>query len=63
MPLYEYRCKVCGTKLEVLQKMADAPPVCEDETCTHYHKTMDKQISASNFELKGGGWAKDGYAK
>lgn len=40
--------------------MSDPPPAkcekCEKEG------TMVKQMGKSNFELKGGGWAKDGYS-
>ena len=57
MPIYEFRCSKCNKKLERIQKMTDPPPQCE--VC---RVEMQKQISASNFELKGGGWAKDGYS-
>lgn len=57
MPIYEFKCSSCKDKLERIQKLRDPPPVCEK--CK---VEMEKQISASNFELKGGGWAKDGYS-
>jgi putative FmdB family regulatory protein len=53
MPIYEYRCEVCGHELEKLQKVADAPltdcPACGKPT-------LKKLISAAGFRLKGGGW-------
>lgn len=58
MPIYEYKCKECNTEKEELQKMGDTPPKCEK--CK---KEMVKQISRMDFQLKGGGWYKDGYQK
>ena len=53
MPIYEYRCNQCGNQLEALQKISDAPltlcPACNNNGLT-------KQVSASSFRLKGGGW-------
>ncbi|MBD2859794.1 zinc ribbon domain-containing protein [Spongiibacter sp. KMU-158] len=53
MPIYEYACKDCGHTLEKLQKMSD--PVLVD--CPACNKpSLEKQISAAGFRLKGGGW-------
>lgn len=53
MPIYEYRCSQCGNQLEALQKISDAPltqcPACNQNG-------LVKQVSASSFRLKGGGW-------
>ena len=53
MPIYEYECKVCGHKLEKLQKISDEPlkdcPACEQPG-------LCKLVSAVAFRLKGGGW-------
>ena len=53
MPIYEYECKVCGHKLEKLQKISDKPlkdcPACEEPG-------LCKLVSAVAFRLKGGGW-------
>jgi putative FmdB family regulatory protein len=54
MPLYEYKCTQCGKDREVLQSLRDTAPECCDET-------MQRQISRTNFSLKGGGWYKDHY--
>ena len=61
MALYEFFCPDCKTDKEVLQKFTDAPPVCETKDCVSHAKPMRKKISRSSFELKGSGWAKDGY--
>ncbi len=53
MPIYEYECKVCGHKLEKLQKISDELlkdcPACEEPG-------LHKLVSAVAFRLKGGGW-------
>ncbi len=56
MPLYEYKCDRCEKHLEVLQRHNDPPP-----TCSECDIRMAKQISRTNFALKGGGWYKDHY--
>ncbi len=31
MPLYDYKCRICGKKFEVIQKMSDRPvALCPD---------------------------------
>lgn len=58
MPIYEYKCPACEHKFEELRKHDDPrPAVCP--TCA---KEAVRLISLPNFELKGGGWAKDGYS-
>jgi putative FmdB family regulatory protein len=53
MPLYEYHCKNCGENTEMLQKHSDEP----EKICPHCHQeSLEKQISSTNFQLKGGGW-------
>ena len=53
MPFYEYQCKKCDHKLEVLQKISDEPlvycPECNEAS-------LKKLISAAAFRLKGTGW-------
>ena len=60
MPIFEYRCTACDHLEEVLQKHSDPAP----EVCPHCgkKKTLHKEISATSFQLKGGGWYKDLYA-
>jgi len=59
MPLYEYKCHVCGKTFEVLQKFADEPlkthPDCGGE--------VERLFSAPAFHLKGTGWYATDYAK
>ena len=60
MPLNQYECQSCGHHHEALQKV-DAPvlvtcPVCKCDT-------LKKQLFATGFVLKGGGWYKDNYFK
>ncbi|MBI5497162.1 MAG: zinc ribbon domain-containing protein [Deltaproteobacteria bacterium] len=58
MPIYEYQCGDCGTRIEVMQKMSEAPL----KTCTGCGKdALEKLISQSAFQLKGGGWYSDLY--
>ena len=53
MPIYEYRCSVCGHNEEHLQKVSDAPlTVCPACGKAEYRK----QLSAAGFQLKGTGW-------
>jgi putative FmdB family regulatory protein len=59
MPLYEYQCQVCEHKITVLQKMGECA-IKECESCQEL--AMKKLISMPNFQLKGGGWFKDGYS-
>ncbi len=59
MPIYEYACEKCGTKIDVLQKMDDpAPAKCEKCGASG---TMSRQVSRTSFVLKGGGWYSDLY--
>lgn len=53
MPIYEYRCSLCGHELEALQKLSEPAlvtcPSCKQDSLT-------KLISAAGFQLKGTGW-------
>ena len=53
MPIYEYQCKACEHKVEVLQKLSDAP-ITECGSCQQ--QSMHKIISSAGFRLKGKGW-------
>ncbi len=59
MPIYEYECQACGHRFEEWQKMSDEPikvcPKCKK-------RKVDKLISHTSFQLKGGGWYSDLYA-
>jgi putative FmdB family regulatory protein len=59
MPTYEYLCKACRHEWSVEQRIV-APPLTE---CPKCHQPMaERQISAGNFILKGGGWYADAYS-
>ncbi|MGH8460557.1 MAG: FmdB family zinc ribbon protein [Stenotrophobium sp.] len=53
MPIYDYYCQACGKQSEIMHKISDPPakkcPVCGKPALT-------KQMSATGFRLKGGGW-------
>lgn len=53
MPIYEYQCKACNEKVEILQKLSDEP-VKECPAC--HKRKLVKLVSAAGFRLKGGGW-------
>ncbi len=59
MPIYEYRCGKCRKVFEVLQKFSD-PPLKRHKDCGG---TVERLVSQSSFQLKGGGWYASGYAK
>ena len=53
MPIYEYQCKTCDHRCEVLRKISDEALT----TCPECGKeTLIKLMSASGFRLKGQGW-------
>lgn len=58
MPIYEYQCQKCKKVHEIWQKITEDPvtkcPACKGK--------LERLMSAVGFELKGGGWYKDGYA-
>nr|VFK51461.1 MAG: putative regulatory protein, FmdB family [Candidatus Kentron sp. TUN]VFK57263.1 MAG: putative regulatory protein, FmdB family [Candidatus Kentron sp. TUN]VFK65389.1 MAG: putative regulatory protein, FmdB family [Candidatus Kentron sp. TUN] len=53
MPIYEYECSQCAHRIEVIQKINDAPlqdcPACNQSS-------LRKLVSAASFRLKGTGW-------
>lgn len=53
MPIYEFQCQSCGTEVEVLQKISDAP-LTDCEACGK--PDMKKMVSAAAFRLSGTGW-------
>lgn len=59
MPIYEYQCQNCGTQLEVMQKISDAPLT----ECTTCGGVLEKQWSQTSFQLKGSGWYVSDYGK
>lgn len=58
MPIYEYACKKCGKVVEVFQKVTDKGPA----KCEKCGGKLERVLSHTSFQLKGGGWYKDLYA-
>ena len=58
MPIYEYKCTECGTHLEKMQKVSDAPLT----VCENCGGKLEKQWSRSGFQFKGEGWYVTDYA-
>tara|TARA_R100000995_G_scaffold83567_1_gene59827 strand:+ start:895 stop:1107 length:213 start_codon:yes stop_codon:yes gene_type:complete len=62
MPLYRFVCGVCDNAVEVLQAFKDPSPHCGACALDRGTSTeMKRTICATNFSLKGDGWAKDNY--
>lgn len=59
MPIYEYRCPRCGHELEVMQKVSEPAP----ERCPKCDQAgpLERLMSRTSFQLKGGGWYADLY--
>jgi putative FmdB family regulatory protein len=53
MPIYGYACKSCDHAFDVLQKMSE-PRLVECPECGE--ASLQKQLSAPKFRLKGEGW-------
>lgn len=59
MPIYEYRCKQCGSHFEKRQSVADEPL----KVCEKCEGELEKQWSLSGFSFKGDGWYVTDYSK
>jgi putative FmdB family regulatory protein len=53
MPIYEYRCTLCGQEHEALRK-ASEPPLVDCPACGK--PGLQKLLTAAGFQLKGSGW-------
>ncbi len=58
MPIYEFECRKCKARSEVLQKLNDKLPV----KCSKCGGRLEKMISASAIQFKGTGWYVTDYA-
>jgi len=58
MPIYEYRCRKCGT-FEVTRRITD-PALKRCPTCK---SKVERLMSRSSFVLKGSGWYATDYAR
>ena len=59
MPIYEYACRDCGEVLEVILRQGERQP----RKCRKCSGRLDKLVSRTSFQLKGGGWFDHGYNK
>lgn len=60
MPIYEYKCAKCGKELEVMHKISEpAPAECPE---CKAQGSLERLVSRTSFQLKGGGWYSDLYA-
>lgn len=59
MPIYEYECEKCGSNFELMQSISAKPvTTCIKDKCKG---KASRQVSASGFILKGGGWYTSDY--
>jgi putative FmdB family regulatory protein len=55
MPIFEFQCRSCGHRFDLLQKASDPPP----GQCPQCRKAaLEKCLSAPGFQLRGAGWRK-----
>jgi putative FmdB family regulatory protein len=58
MPIYEYECRRCGHRFELIQKFSDAPR----KRCPECKGAVDRLISPPAIRFKGTGWYVTDYA-
>jgi len=58
MPLYEYECQACHSRIEKILKFSDP----ELTVCPHCGGALERTITAPAFNFAGGGWYKDLYS-
>jgi putative FmdB family regulatory protein len=59
VPIYEYKCSVCGKCFEHIQKITEEPL----SSCPFCSGTVKKLVSNCSFQLKGTGWYVTDYGK
>lgn len=57
MPYYDYKCKKCGTVVELEHSIHDT----EKKVCAKCGYALQRLIGTTSFVLNGTGWARDGY--
>ena len=60
MPLYTYQCYECMNVQEVMRSVKDRD---KSIACDRCMVSSERIIDPVAFQLRGGGWAKDGYGK
>ena len=59
MPIYEYECRRCGHRFELIQKFSDKPR----KRCPECSGAVDRLISPPAIRFKGTGWYVTDYAE
>ena len=59
MPVYEYECKQCGKRHEIMQRLVDTPLTI----CSACKGEVYRVISPSGISFKGEGWYITDYAR
>lgn len=59
MPLYEYVCKSCGHRFEVIQRVSDSPLT----SCSKCQGEVERVLSSPAIQFKGSGWYITDYAR
>ena len=60
MPLYTYQCYECMNIQEVMRSVKDRD---KSVACDRCMVSSERIIDLAAFQLRGGGWYKDGYSK
>jgi len=60
MPLYTYQCYECMNVQEVMRSVKDRD---KSVACDRCLVSSERIIDLAAFQLRGGGWYKDGYSK
>ena len=60
MPLYTYQCYECMNIQEVMRSVKDRD---KSIACDRCMVSSERIIDLAAFQLRGGGWYKDGYSK
>jgi putative FmdB family regulatory protein len=58
VPIYEYECRKCAARSEVMQKVTDKPL----SKCKKCGGRLEKLLSAPAIQFKGSGWYVTDYA-
>jgi putative FmdB family regulatory protein len=58
MPIYEYECRRCAHRFELIQKFSDKPR----KRCPECRGGVDRLISPAAIRFKGTGWYVTDYA-
>ena len=58
MPLYAYRCTVCGHRFEKIQNFSAQP----EQECPKCQGLLERPLTAPGLSFKGAGWYVNDYA-